>query len=91
MLISHFLEFPVYVFFLIILFFLSLVLSMDVMDVAGEFQTNVHHTIFKSRVDKSGNLMDKESSSIGDHHEKLPDIPKGNETTTKYCGYKSFI
>ena len=60
-----------------------LLLSMDVMDVAGEFQTNVHHTIYKGRLDSDGNLIDLASSSVGEHHENT--LPKGINGTD-YCG-----
>ncbi|KAJ3096015.1 Endoplasmic reticulum-Golgi intermediate compartment protein 3 [Phlyctochytrium planicorne] len=41
-------------------------LSIDVMDVAGEHQNDVDHSIIKARLDPNGNVVVMEKGSIGD-------------------------
>ncbi|KAJ3207623.1 hypothetical protein HDU67_007355 [Dinochytrium kinnereticum] len=41
-------------------------LSIDVMDVAGEHQNDVDHSIIKARLDQMGNLIHMEKSAIGE-------------------------
>jgi hypothetical protein len=39
---------------------------MDVMDLSGEHQVDVHHNVYKTRMDINGKVLsDKEQSSIG--------------------------
>ncbi|KAJ3153022.1 hypothetical protein HK101_001766, partial [Irineochytrium annulatum] len=60
------------------------VLSIDVMDVAGEHQNDVDHSIIKSRLDQMGNAI---------HMEKMSEIGKASEEKAvaqvpdaNYCG-----
>ncbi|XP_077990177.1 endoplasmic reticulum-Golgi intermediate compartment protein 3-like [Glandiceps talaboti] len=51
-------------------------LSIDAMDVAGEQQLDVAHTIFKKRLDKSGKPVAKpeKEKSLGDKSDEVKDI-----------------
>ncbi|KAI8849405.1 endoplasmic reticulum vesicle transporter-domain-containing protein [Chytridium lagenaria] len=47
-------------------YLVSVILSIDVMDVAGEHQNDVDHSMIKARLDTNGNLINMEKSTIGD-------------------------
>ena len=58
------------------------VLSLDVMDISGETQTDIHHNILKTRLDERGNLIPMSATA-----ELRNDIDKLNEQRQSgYCG-----
>ncbi|KAJ3048652.1 Endoplasmic reticulum-Golgi intermediate compartment protein 3 [Rhizophlyctis rosea] len=60
-------------------------LSIDVMDVAGEHQNDVHDSIFKTRLDKNGNAINVEKAGLGDASKPVEEaIAKRKDP--KYCG-----
>ncbi|CAG8484356.1 3887_t:CDS:2 [Funneliformis caledonium] len=65
-------------------------LSVDVMDIAGETQNDLAHDIYKTRIDGDGNQIHVEKAQdLGDHTKELHKIL--NDTTTQdsdepYCG-----
>jgi hypothetical protein len=64
----------------LVLFFgagLTVVLSLDVMDASGEVQTDVASTMFKTRLDGEGNVIDTAKMDVGFNYEPPPD---------GYCG-----
>ncbi|KAJ3116014.1 hypothetical protein HDU96_010662 [Phlyctochytrium bullatum] len=60
-------------------------LSIDVMDVAGEHQNDVDHSIIKARLDPFGKLIEEEKTSIG---ENGSEAEKALAVTSdpNYCG-----
>ncbi|KNC98781.1 uncharacterized protein SPPG_05760 [Spizellomyces punctatus DAOM BR117] len=60
-------------------------LSMDVMDVAGEHQNDIASTIYKVRLDEKGNKIDAEKGQIGDSTKGLSGaVAKAKDPA--YCG-----
>lgn len=58
------------------------IVSLDVMDVSGEHQNNVDHSIFKTRIDKAGkSVQEKKRATLGSHHPAPT-----NETVVAICG-----
>ncbi|KAI8587145.1 endoplasmic reticulum vesicle transporter-domain-containing protein [Geranomyces variabilis] len=60
-------------------------LSIDVMDVAGEHQNDVAHTIYKARLDEQGRHIDVSKSNIGDSTKQMDDAAK-RVAEKNYCG-----
>ncbi|TPX32166.1 hypothetical protein SmJEL517_g04673 [Synchytrium microbalum] len=60
-------------------------LTVDVMDVAGEHQNDVLHDMFKVRLDTWGNKVDTAKSELGDSSEKV--VKALNSSTTDVNGY----
>ena len=60
-------------------------LGIDVMDVAGEHQNNLPHSMHKSRIDSMGRMLEKQKGTIGEplHKEEKHRVSGSNET---YCG-----
>ena len=56
---------------------LTVVLSLDVMDASGEVQTDVASTMFKTRLDSNGNVIDVAKMDLGFNYEAPP---------PDYCG-----
>jgi len=54
-----------------------LVLSLDVMDTSGEVQTDVAATMFKTRLDQNGQIIDTAHMDLGFNYEPPP---------ADYCG-----
>ena len=52
-------------------------LSLDVMDASGEVQTDVASTMFKTRLDKDGMVIDTAELSLGFNYDPVPE---------NYCG-----
>ncbi|KAJ3045778.1 Endoplasmic reticulum-Golgi intermediate compartment protein 3 [Rhizophlyctis rosea] len=61
------------------------VLSIDVMDVAGEHQNDVHNSIFKVRLDKNGNGIKAEKAELGDASKSV-DEAAAKKKDPNYCG-----
>ncbi|KAI8923702.1 endoplasmic reticulum vesicle transporter-domain-containing protein [Entophlyctis helioformis] len=62
-------------------------LSIDVMDVAGEHQNNLPHSMHKTRLDQMGNVLDKSLGELGANSTIAPDAASRNKTMdTGYCG-----
>lgn len=58
-------------------------LFLDVMDVSGEHQNNVDHSIFKTRIDKQGRVVqEKQKTFLGEHHAD----PDPEDKKVQVCG-----
>ncbi|KAJ3323873.1 Endoplasmic reticulum-Golgi intermediate compartment protein 3 [Boothiomyces sp. JEL0866] len=60
-------------------------LSIDVMDVAGEHQNGADHLMHKSRLDQSGKLVEKKRGTLGDANKEMNDA-RNKTLTPGYCG-----
>lgn len=56
---------------------LMVVLSLDVMDASGEVQTDVASTMFKTRLDRDGKIIDTAELNVGFNYDPPP---------PDYCG-----
>ncbi|RHZ88544.1 hypothetical protein Glove_22g234 [Diversispora epigaea] len=63
-------------------------LSVDVMDIAGETQNDLAHDIYKTRLDTDGTRIDVEKAEdIGDHTKDIIKIVNSTSLTNEtYCG-----
>ena len=53
---------------------------MDIMDVSGEHEVNVHHTIYKTRLDTNGEMVEKKTHKLTDSIKTNISLPQN------YCG-----
>jgi hypothetical protein len=60
-------------------------LSIDVMDVAGEHQNGVDHEMHKTRIDQAGNWIEKSKKELGDA-DKVRDAARNKTSQPGYCG-----
>ncbi|CAJ0826396.1 8078_t:CDS:2 [Entrophospora sp. SA101] len=63
-------------------------LSVDVMDIAGETQNDLDHDIYKTRLDSDGNLIHVEKAQdLGDHTKNILHlVNKTSSDNETYCG-----
>eukprot|EP00842_Homolaphlyctis_polyrhiza_P002309 jgi/Hompol1/3079/HPOL_001554-RA len=61
-------------------------LSIDVMDVAGEHQNNLPHSMHKTRMDKQGNVIEKKKGELGSGDKGLDQATRAKVADPKYCG-----
>ena len=61
-------------------------LTIDVMDVSGDHQNDVDHSIFKVRVDHTGRPVETIKSEIGKKQMKAPDNITDDNPGTENCG-----
>ncbi|KAJ3238486.1 Endoplasmic reticulum-Golgi intermediate compartment protein 3 [Chytriomyces hyalinus] len=62
-------------------------LSIDVMDVSGEHQNDVDHSMMKSRLSPTGQHIEAEKGVIGEKHENPPTATTtGAVADPNYCG-----
>ncbi|KAJ3392135.1 hypothetical protein HDU92_008612 [Lobulomyces angularis] len=57
-------------------------LTIDVMDVSGDHQNDIDHSIYKVRIDQNGRVVQKSKSTVGDVKNEV----KKNETEVAACG-----
>ncbi|CAG8727297.1 4226_t:CDS:2, partial [Acaulospora colombiana] len=64
------------------------VLSVDVMDIAGESQNDLTHDIYKTRLDSEGNKVYVEKAKdIGSNNARaVENVVNGTSTNEAYCG-----
>ncbi|KAJ3354099.1 Endoplasmic reticulum-Golgi intermediate compartment protein 3 [Kappamyces sp. JEL0680] len=60
-------------------------LSIDVMDVAGEHQNSADHLMHKSRLDPEGKVIHKTQGTLGDANGEM-DQARNKTTAPDYCG-----
>ncbi|KAH6560727.1 hypothetical protein BASA50_007239 [Batrachochytrium salamandrivorans] len=62
-------------------------ISIDVMDVAGEHQNNLPHSMHKSRLDEMGNTIEKKMGALGNTDSSTVDKEvREKALDPKYCG-----
>ncbi|KAL2915094.1 ER-derived vesicles protein erv46 [Polyrhizophydium stewartii] len=61
-------------------------LSIDVMDVAGEHQNNLPHSMHKTRIDQFGNIIEKNRGELGGKDAGIDKTAVDKTADPKYCG-----
>ena len=62
------------------------IISVDVMDVSGEQQNDIEHTMIKTRLDEKGNKVAVDKGQLGSQHIEEAHEAINNTLAADYCG-----